>query len=160
MHIRKITISDKAWIENLFNREWGSTRIVTRGKLHNVNNLPGFIAELNNEKVGLITYRITENEFEITSLNSMLPGLGIGKTLLAEAIQIARNKCCYRCWLITTNDNIYAQKFYEHLNWKLIKIHNNAIEQSRKIKPEIPLTGLNNVPIRDEYEYEITLRKV
>jgi hypothetical protein len=36
----------------------------------------------------------------------------------------------------------------------LVAIHENALEQSRRLKPEIPLTGLEGRPIRDELEFE------
>jgi len=32
-----------------------------------------------------------------------------------------------------------------------------AVQQARKIKPEIPLLGENGIPIRDELELEIWL---
>ena len=33
----------------------------------------------------------------------------------------------------------------------------NALEQSRKLKPEIPLIGNDGIPLRDEIELEIML---
>ncbi|MFC1898604.1 GNAT family N-acetyltransferase [Candidatus Cloacimonadota bacterium] len=157
MQIRKIKPFDKLWIDNLFIREWGSTKIVTQGKLYDVNDLLGFIAEIGIKRVGFITYRIDHDECEVISLNSLKSGLGIGKVLLSEVIEQARNNNCKRVWLITTNDNRKAQKFYEHLGWELVKIHKNAIAISRKLKPEIPLLGFNDIPIRDEFKYELIL---
>jgi len=40
----------------------------------------------------------------------------------------------------------------------LVAIHRNALEQSRKIKPQIPLIGDHGIPLRDEIELEIPLR--
>ena len=39
-------------------------------------------------------------------------------------------------------------------NFKIKEIYVNAITQSRKLKPEFPLKGLNNIEIRDEIELE------
>jgi hypothetical protein len=36
-------------------------------------------------------------------------------------------------------------------------LHHNAIDLSRKLKPEIPLIGMDGIPIRDEIELEIIL---
>jgi hypothetical protein len=36
----------------------------------------------------------------------------------------------------------------------LAAVHPRAIEISRKLKPEIPLTGNEGIPIRDEIEFE------
>ena len=40
-----------------------------------------------------------------------------------------------------------------------MRVHRNAIADSRRLKPEIPLTGENGIPIRDEIELEIIFRK-
>jgi hypothetical protein len=34
----------------------------------------------------------------------------------------------------------------------------NAVQQSRKLKPEIPVAGHDGIPIRDEIELEIRLQ--
>jgi hypothetical protein len=36
-------------------------------------------------------------------------------------------------------------------------VHVNALEESRRIKPEIPLMGMDGIPLRDEIELEIML---
>jgi hypothetical protein len=57
-------------------------------------------------------------------------------------------------WLITTNDNVSAQRFYVAVGFELAAVHEGAVERSRELKPEIPLTGQTGTPIRDELEYE------
>jgi hypothetical protein len=37
---------------------------------------------------------------------------------------------------------------------RLVAIHRNALQESRKLKPEIPLTGVAGRPIDDEIEFE------
>ncbi|GAB6277014.1 MAG: hypothetical protein SAMD01599839_15540 [Rectinema sp.] len=58
-------------------------------------------------------------------------------------------------WLVTTNDNIDALRFYQKRGFELLKIHRNAISKSRKIKPTIPETGNYGISIRDEIELEL-----
>jgi DNA-3-methyladenine glycosylase I len=60
-----------------------------------------------------------------------------------------------RIWLITTNDNYTAVSFYQRRGFRVKTIHKNAIEQSRKLKPGIPVTGIEGVSIRDKIEMEI-----
>lgn len=36
-------------------------------------------------------------------------------------------------------------------------IHINAIKESRKIKPQIPLLGFDDIPILHEIEFELRL---
>jgi hypothetical protein len=59
--------------------------------------------------------------------------------------------------LITTNDNTAALRFWQKRGFKLLRVHRNAVEKSRKLKPEIPLTGNDGIPIRDEIELEMML---
>lgn len=128
--------------------------IVSRGKMHNALSLPGFIARQNGRPVGLVTYSIENNNCEIITMNSLEQGRGIGSQLLQIVIDTARNKRCKRVWLIATNDNTTAQEFYKRKGFSIVAVHKNAIEQSRKLKPEIPLIGQNGIPIKDEIEME------
>jgi len=57
----------------------------------------------------------------------------------------------------TTNDNLTALRFYQQCGFVLAAIHRNALEQSRKLKPEIPLVGNDGIPLRDEIELEMML---
>jgi hypothetical protein len=66
---------------------------------------------------------------------------------------------CTRLWLITTNDNLHALRFYQKRGFMLVAVHRNAVEQSRKLKPEIPLYGKDGIPIRDEIELEMLLNQ-
>jgi hypothetical protein len=59
--------------------------------------------------------------------------------------------------LITTNDNVAALRFYQKRGFTLAALHKNALEQSRRLKPQIPLLGLDGIPLRDEIELEIFL---
>jgi ribosomal protein S18 acetylase RimI-like enzyme len=43
--------------------------------------------------------------------------------------------------LITTNDNLQALKFYQKRGFRLMEIYRNAVEEARKIKPEIRKVG-------------------
>ena len=79
-------------------------------------------------------------------------------TALIEAVKaIAIQSGCRRLFLITTNDNTPALRFYQRRGFVLAALHKGAVLKSRKIKPEIPLTGIDDIPIRDEIELEIDL---
>ena len=138
----------------LINDVWATTRIVSKGKVHNTNELPGIIAIHKNDRVGLIIYNIIGDECEIVSINSLKENIGIGTALLKEIERISTLKGCKRLWVITTNDNIDALRFYQKKGFKIVAIHLNALEQSRRLKPEIPFLGSNDIEIRDEIELE------
>ena len=76
--IRPAGYSDKEWIVRMLTEQWGSPRIVTRGKVHDALALPGFIAETDNGSQGLATYRIENGECEVVSLDSVDMHHGIG----------------------------------------------------------------------------------
>lgn len=153
--IRETNGSDLEWIRNLFINNWGSDFIVSRGKIQKPENLQGLIAEENGEKIGLATVNIENNEMEFVTLDSLNPGKGIG-TMLVDAVKnMAKEKKVKRLWLITTNDNLNALKFYQKNNFHLVKVYPGAVEESRKIKPQIPKIGEDGIPIRDEIELEI-----
>ncbi|MFW9770204.1 MAG: GNAT family N-acetyltransferase [Candidatus Thorarchaeota archaeon] len=152
--LRNLDPDDLGWVSEILIEAWASTRVVSRGKMHNADQLPGIVAEINEERVGILTYNITSPDLEIVTLNVLSEREGIGTRLVERAEQIARIKNCSRIWVITTNDNTGAISFYETLGFKIAAVHYNAIEYSRRLKPEIPLTGIKGIPITDEIELE------
>jgi ribosomal protein S18 acetylase RimI-like enzyme len=152
--IRNREKDDSDWITEVLLDNWASNIVVTRGISYQADLLPGFIAELDGERVGLLTYNIANGEFEIITLNAIVEGQGVGTALLEEAEKLAKKNKCKRIWLITTNDNVDALRFYQKRNYEIKSIHRYAIEESRKIKPQLPFVGKYGIPIRDEIEME------
>jgi len=157
LEIREITADDKVWIDRFIIREWGSSILVSRGKVYKATDLPGFIAILNDTKIGLVTYHIENNECEIVTLNSTVENIGVGTGLIDAAKEIAEKAGCKRLWLLTTNDNTFALRFYQKKGFRLYAVYPNAIEKSRELKQQIPYIGLDGIPIRDEIELEMIL---
>jgi N-acetylglutamate synthase-like GNAT family acetyltransferase len=155
--VRPSTKEDKTWVTDLLTEWWASPTVVSRGKIHHADNLPGFIAERDNKPAGLLTYSIDGENCEIVTMNSLVENIGIGSALVDTVKQAARRTGCKRLWLITTNDNTAAMRFYQKRGFILAAIHCNSIEQSRRLKPEIPITGNDGIPIRDEIEFELSL---
>jgi RimJ/RimL family protein N-acetyltransferase len=83
---------------------------------------------------------------------------GVGTELINKVIEFAVEVKARRVWLITTNDNIDAIKFYQKRGFRIIRIHTGAIDLSRKLKPSIPVVGNYGIPIRDEIELEMKLK--
>ena len=155
--IRAIQPDDQAWIKNIVSEHFGSALIISRGTLHDTQELPGLVALNAGQRVGLLHYYIENAQCEIVTIISLNTGKGIGHKLLETVKVIARKANCKRVWLITTNDNLAAQHFYQHVGWEQVAIHKNAILEARKRKPEIPQFGENEIPIRDEIEFEWSL---
>ncbi len=131
--------------------------MVSRGRIYRIDENPGFIAIQNKKPVGLITYELLGDECEITSLNSLTERKGIGTALIDAVKEAALQAGCRRLLVITTNDNTHAIRFYQRYGFTIAIIYPNSMEEARKIKPEIPLTGNDGIAIRDEIEFEIYL---
>lgn len=155
--LRELGVEDQDWVRDVLRERWGSPLIVTRGQVHEADQLPGFIAEDQSTPVGLVTYRIEDDACEIVTLDSLLEGRGVGSALVTAAIKAGTEHGCKRLWLITTNDNTAALRFYQKLGFRLVAVHRDAIERSRELKPEIPIIGMDGIPIRDEIELELRL---
>ena len=155
--ILPINANDHEWVAQFMHEQWGSNIVVSCGVIYYPQDLPGFVALHQSEKVGLVTYNITGASCEIVTLNSTHPSSGAGTALIEAVRDIALKSGCKRLWLITTNDNINALRFYQKRGFVLVDLHRNALELSRRLKPEIPLIGNDGIPIRDELELEMIL---
>lgn len=156
--IRTIEEKDKEWVKQITKKHWDSEKIVSRGKIYYPHKLPGFVAVKKKRYIGLITYHIKNGKCEIISLNSFLKEKGVGTTLIKKVKEIARKLNCRKLWLITTNDNVDALKFYQKIGFQIAAIYPDAISLSRRLKPEIPKIGNYGIPIRDEIKLEIKLK--
>jgi ribosomal protein S18 acetylase RimI-like enzyme len=155
--VREIGLSDSDWVRTFLMAHFGSTRVVTRGRMHQADQLPGFVALYDGEPRGLLTYCHKADELEVVTLHVATPGLGLGWRLIAAARKRACDLRCRRMWLITTNDNEPAIRFYERCGMRIAAIHLGAIAESRKLKPEISFFGIGGRPIEDEIEFEMVL---
>ena len=155
--ISELQDNHRPWVKEMLAVEWGGSVVVTRGRMHDASSLPGFIALAGERRVGLVTYRIVDESCELVTLNSLVEGQGIGSALVQSVKGAAEAVNCHRLWLITTNDNVKALRFYQKRGFHITVIHCDAIGESRKLKPSIPIIGLDGIPIRDEIELEIIL---
>jgi GNAT superfamily N-acetyltransferase len=133
---------------------WNKRLVVTRGIAHEPFNLPGFVALKNGIPVGVATYFVRESEMELVTLDAFAQWQGIGTSLIEAVEEEARKSSCSRLWMVTTNDNVDALRFYQVRGYVISAVHCNAVDESRKLKPNIPFNGNYGIPIRDEIELE------
>ncbi|MBY0597433.1 GNAT family N-acetyltransferase [Bacillus bingmayongensis] len=154
IQIQKITVEMRETIALFMRENWRSTLMVSRGRVHHLDQLPGFVASEDNRIVGIITYEMKENNCEIVSLDSLKEKKGIGTKLVECVIDIAKKQCCKKVWLITTNDNTNALRFYQKRGFMMTNLYTDAVKEARKIKREIPLIGYDNIAILHEIQLE------
>jgi len=155
--VREIEPADRDWVRSCLGHHIGSRKVVSRGIMHQADDLPGFIAIFRGEPSALLRYCVMNGELEVVSLHAAISGRGLGSRLLVAARDRARDLRCRRLWLITTNDNEPAIKFYSRWGMHLVTVHRGAIAESRKLKPEISRFGVGGRPIEDEIEFELLL---
>lgn len=157
LFLRPLTQNDTDWAARFIVEHWGAEFVIAHGQIYHPARLAGFAAEQEGEVVGLVTCAIVGDACEIVTLDSLRPSQGIGSALIEAVKTAARQAGCLRLWLITTNDNLNALRFYQKRGFELVAVHRNAIEASRRLKP-IPLVGEHGIPIRDEIELEMALK--
>jgi ribosomal protein S18 acetylase RimI-like enzyme len=79
---------------------------------------------------------------------------GVGTALL-QLVEQAAQQGCGRLWLVTTNDNVDALRFYQRRGFRLAALRRGAVDDGRaRLKPEIPTVGDYGIPLRDELELD------
>lgn len=144
-------------VVNILNRHWKSINMVTRGKIIDASAISRIIVmSEQGDVIGLTTFLINDeaHSCELVSINAEEPSKGIGTKMLRTLEQITKEKGVKRIWLITTNDNYEAATFYIKNGFRLVNVHKNALDLSRKLKPQISLIGKHGIPLQDEWEFE------
>ncbi len=157
LEVRPLTAQDSEWVRQDIVQHWGDTIVIAHGKVYHPEALPGFVAILKGDRVGLLTYSLEDENCEIVTINSAKQGMGIGTLLIQAVARVAREAGCKRLWLITTNDNLDALRFYQKRGFTLVAVHRGAVDAARQMKPGIPLMGEDQIPLHDEIELEMML---
>ena len=160
MKLEKLDQKFRAQINTYITEEWGDP-IISRGNIIHTETLPGFIVADGDKLAGFILYQIIGGACEIVVLNSYIENSGGGTSLINSVIAEAKSATCSRVWLITTNDNIHAIRYYQRRGFSLKAVHINAFDVTRALKynplPE-GLLGNDDIPIKHEFEFEILLK--
>jgi ribosomal protein S18 acetylase RimI-like enzyme len=141
---------DLGWAVAALDGAMGGRWQTRRGELIDVLDLPGLVAEVDGERMGLLTYRLDGEGCEIAVLLATTRRSGVG-TALIDALRgrVGRQSL----WVVTTNDNVDALRFYQRRGFRLRALRAGAVDDSRRlVKPEIPPRGDYGIPLRDELE--------
>jgi ribosomal protein S18 acetylase RimI-like enzyme len=108
--------------------------------------------------VGLVTYEPGDAAWQILTLNAFERRRGIGSGLLNAVVDEATAQGARRVWLVTSNDNLDALRFYQRRGMRLAAVHAGALDEARRLlKPSLPEVGDYGIAVRDEIELEIRL---
>lgn len=139
---------------------WGGSWAAVHGELIDASALPALVATIDEQAAGLLTYLPRPGDmgpsWEIVTLNALRPGCGAGTALVDGVRSAAKGAGVVRLWLVTTNDNTRALRFWQRYGFDLVALRRDGVTASRRLKPEIPLMA-DGIPLRHELELELPL---
>ncbi len=158
MRIRAREEADVEAVE-LFLADHGSLRVARLVRLERTLDHPALLAENESgELAGVLTYVASGEECEILTLHAARRWAGTGTALVEALTQLAGQRRWRRVWVLTTNDNVDALRFYQRRGFRLVELHPGAVDTARAVlKPEIPRAGAYGIPLRDELVLEMRL---
>ena len=137
---------------------WNSLWVARRDALVSALEHPAVLAWTHGELRGVATFAVDGDDCELLTLHCKDRLAGVGSALLAAVEDLAVDAGCRRLWVVTTNDNVEALRFYQRRGFRLSVLRPGAVDRSRELlKPGIPRSGAHGIPLRDELELEMTL---
>jgi 2-oxo-4-hydroxy-4-carboxy--5-ureidoimidazoline (OHCU) decarboxylase/GNAT superfamily N-acetyltransferase len=157
--VRDFEPRDHEWAARLIGDFQGGDRMVARlGELIDPLTCPGIVAERDGTPVGVLVVVESDRGLEVLALMAAQQRVGIGTRLLETALRVAAASKAPRLWLVTTNDNLPAIRFYLSRGMRVATVHEGGVTSDRAaIKPGLPETGHDGIPIRDYVELEIPI---
>jgi GNAT superfamily N-acetyltransferase len=150
--VREATDADRAAARELFERDFGRTRIVAFGEVMDIDQLPALVAVMTAEPSGALAYRLHGDALHIVALatDPMWQRSGVGGHLVAEAELLARRLNLNRLVVATTNDNLPAMYFYQRRGYRLTDLVVSSVlkHTAREVN------GFGGIPVRDEVRLE------
>jgi GNAT superfamily N-acetyltransferase len=157
VEVRPSDVSDRPALE-AFLRGQNALHVARRGELVDSLDHPAYLAEEGDQLLGVATYVVGGGEWELLTLHADRRYAGVGSALVTAVREAAVRAGCRTLWVVTTNDNVDALRFYQRRGFRLARVHPGAVDESRRtLKPEIPTTGDHDIPLRDELELEMPL---
>jgi ribosomal protein S18 acetylase RimI-like enzyme len=161
IRVREALPDERAAIDALHEREWGGPYVVAHDTRYDLRSLPTLVGvdEADGAVVGALVWRADDDGLEVVSIAAATPGRGVGRALLSAAVDLARERGLRRIWLITTNDNLRALRFYQLNALRIVAVDPGAVDRARAIKPTIPTVATNGIPLHDELTLELRLTR-
>ena len=159
MQVREVRDDERDWLRTTIQDRWGDEITVGRGRVWTPHELPAMVAvDDSGERIGVATYVIEGAAAELVSIDALRPGAGVGRGLLRAVAAAARAAGAEQLLVMTTNDNLAALRFYQRNGFRLSDVRPGAVDEARAtLKPSIPETGNDGIPLRDEIDLVLEL---
>jgi ribosomal protein S18 acetylase RimI-like enzyme len=143
-------------IQEFVKRFWGEEEQLTFDRKFIVAQLPAYIAKTERNIIGFISFAENYDAIVIVALG-ILPkyqNAGIGKSLTRKVETEAKRLEKKKLLVSTSNDDLPALAFYQHLGFQIHEVKPNVIAE----KHGSVLKGISGLPIRDELRLQKTLK--
>src|SRR5215471_16645516 len=150
--VREATDDDRRAARELFNQDFGRTKIVAFGELMDIDEMPALVAVRHSTPSGALAYRLLGDALHVVALatDPMWQRSGVAAYLLAEAELLARRLNLARMLVATTNDNLPALYFYQRRGYRMTDLVPNSVAEHTHQE----VAGFAGIPVRDEIRLE------
>jgi ribosomal protein S18 acetylase RimI-like enzyme len=157
--VRRATDEDREAVDAIHDVTWGGPIVVGHGVAYDLRTLPTLVAvDETGSVLGALAYHVGGDVLEVVSVAAAgAGGGGAGGALLSAAVDEARGQGLRRLWLITTNDNLPALRFYQRRGMRITAVSPGAVDEARRRKPSIPATGHEDIELHDELTLQLRL---
>jgi len=154
VQVHEVRDDERDWVRATIRERWGDEIAVGRGRVWTPHELPAMVAvDDSGERVGLATYVVEGSIAELVTLDALRAGVGVGRRMVEAVAAAARAAGAERLLVLTTNDNLVALRFYQRTGFRMAELRPGAVDESRaRLKPSIPVTGNDGIPLRDEID--------
>src|SRR6266498_2349445 len=115
IEVRPLGEEDRAWAVQVEADSWAEAVVARLGELVDPTRLPGFVAFMDGQRAGLVSYAVRGDECEVVTIRSLREGHGIGRALLDAVRDAAIEAGCRRLWLVRSEEHTSELQSRPHL---------------------------------------------
>jgi ribosomal protein S18 acetylase RimI-like enzyme len=153
--VRDAGPQDRDRLKELALHFWGETEVECFDGLYDVLQLPTFVAEVEGELAGFLSYAVEGERMNLVMLN-VLPkyqGKGVGRALLEAAVELARGSGLKCVVVAASNDDLPALGLYQRVGFVITEVVTGRILEHHGGEEQ----GFAGIAIRDEIRLELSL---
>ncbi len=155
--IRSVLPVDREWLGGVVRDQQVADASSLDASNVDLTAIPGFVAHVGEDRLGVISYRIAPDLYEILLLFSGRPGLGIGKALVNSVIMQANDAKCRQVMVLAKNGNPKSLSFYKSLGFKIGSVR-AIIQHTTRTRLRSERAGEAPPPAGDDIEMIFPLK--
>jgi len=143
---------DYARVAALAYHFWDETEVYCFGKTYDITSLPAYVARVDTDTVGAISYAVERGRLAIVLL-SVMPGFqgrGLGRGLIEATVEEATRQMLAKVVVATSNDDLPALYLYQRHGFTIADIRPGEVLRHHGGE----VVGFAGIPVRDEIRLE------